>query len=770
MNYEDFLKTKVGKIKDFGFEVDPSQLHGNLFNFQSYIVQKALKKGKYAIFADCGLGKTFMQLEWARQVSIHTNSKVLILAPLAVSGQTISEGDLWGIKVGKVNSSESIHITNYEQLKNIDISIYAGVVLDESSILKNFTGKLKNLIIDTFKDTRYKLACTATPAPNDLNEIGNHSEFLDVMDARIMRMRWFVRDDGMNNYRLKGHAEKDFFGWIGSWSSVLRTPSDVGFESNGYSLPPLNFFEREIKTQSRDNGLLFNDKAVSATTFNKELRLTLVDRMEAVAEIVNNSSEPFIIWVNQNAEAAKVCSLIPDAVEVRGSDKSENKESKLLGFANGDFRVLVTKKKIAQFGLNYQHCKNQVFAALDFSFEGLYQAIRRSYRFGQKNEVNIYFITTDTMKNVVESINKKRTQFNEMMEKVTRYANDIQWKIKMDYDHRLEKGINYEIHNGDSCELIKNIESNSIDFSIFSPPFSNLFIYSDNARDLGNNQDNESFFKQNEFLLNDLYRIIKPGRLVAVHTKDLACYKGSDGFSGMYDFTGDYHRAMEKAGFKYHCKITIWTDPVLEQQRTKTQRLLYKQLRKDSSYSGVGMPEYITVFRKWEGDESEWTPVHNKNYENFPLNKWQKWASSVEDIDLTNSTKDDLIKSLLQLKAENFKLKFSVNSDIPDSWASDVWNDIKRTDVLNNYRAATDSKDEKHIAPLQLSVIERCIGMWTNPGEVVFTPFLGIGSEVYKAVEMGRNGIGFELKENYFEQALQNIKSANAKKAQMVLF
>ena len=227
---------------------------------------------------------------------------------------------------------------------------------------------------------------------------------------------------------------------------------------------------------------------------------------------------------------------------------------------------------------------------------------------------------------------------------------------------------------------------------------------------------------------------------------------------------------MEKAGFKYHCKITIWTDPVLEQQRTKTQRLLYKQLRKDSSYSGVGMPEYITVFRKWEGDESEWTPVHNKNYENFPLNKWQKWASSVEDIDLTNSTKDDLIKSLLQLKAENFKLKFSVNSEIPDSWASDVWNDIKRTDVLNNYRSATDSKDEKHIAPLQLSVIERCIGMWTNPGEVVFTPFLGIGSEVYKAVEMGRNGIGFELKENYFEQALQNIKSANAKKAQMVLF
>jgi len=719
MEYSEFLKTKVKSKSQSGFDCD--KLNPNLFDFQKHIVTRALKEGKYAIFADCGLGKTLMQLSWAEAVANNTGKRVLILAPLAVRAQTLAEAVRFGIDTSKID------VNNYEQIDNIDCTQYVGVVLDESSILKNFTGVYKRKIIENFGQTRYKLACTATPAPNDLNEIGNHSEFLDVMDSADMRMRWFVRDEEMNNYRLKGHAEQDFYGWIASWSSVLRSPSDIGFDGKGYDLPALNYHTLEITTDKKSNGKLFNDSSVNATEFNRELRVTLIPRIEAVAEIVNASTEQFVIWVNQNEEEEKVCSLIPDAIAVRGADSPEKKEERLIGFGQGKYRVIVTKKKIAQFGLNWQNCHNQVFAALDFSFEGLYQAIRRSYRFGQKNEVNIYLVTTDTMQNVTASIQFKQTQFNEMMEQITKNVNSKAYELKMDYDRKKVETENYTIFNGDSCELIKEIPDNSMHLSVFSPPFSTLFTYSDNLRDMGNCNSDAQFFEQTKFLLSELYRIMMPGRLVCVHTKDIARYKNSSGYSGMWDFTGDYHRAMESAGFKYHSKVTIWIDPVLEMQRTKTQRLLYKQLTSDSSYTGIGMPEYITIFRKWEGDEDNWTPITNKTRDNFPLDTWQKWASP-------------------------------------------IWMDISRTNVLNNYRGARDEKDEKHICPLQLDAIERCVGLWSNKGETIFTPFMGIGSEVFQAVKMGRKGVGIELKESYFDIAKRNCASAVEEKNQLTLF
>ena len=318
-DYEKFLSTKVKTRNDGGFIAET--LNPNLFPFQDFIVKRALKAGKYAIFADCGLGKTLMQLSWAEEVAKHTGGRVLILAPLAVRGQTIAEGERFGIDMS------GIDVQNYEQIDNIDCHKYAGIVLDESSILKNFTGVYKRKIIENFGSTTYKLACTATPAPNDLNEIGNHSEFLDVMDSADMRMRWFVRDEEMNNYRLKGHAESDFYGWISSWSSVLRSPSDLGFDSRGYDLPALHFETLEITTGKKDNGKLFNDSSVNATEFNRELRVTLAPRIDAVAEIVNASSEQFIIWVNQNEEEERVCELIPDAVAVRGSDSPEKRNN-----------------------------------------------------------------------------------------------------------------------------------------------------------------------------------------------------------------------------------------------------------------------------------------------------------------------------------------------------------------------------------------------------------------------------------------------------------
>jgi len=719
MEYTEFLKHKTKSHQLTGFDIEESDLNKNLFPFQKFIVKRALKSGKYAIFADCGLGKTLMQLEWANQVSIQTSKPVLILAPLAVKGQTIQESNKFGI------SLEFIDIQNYEQLDNIDCSIYGGVVLDESSILKNFEGSTKKLIIENFKNTQYKLACTATPSPNDPMELGNHSEFLDVMGRNEMLAMYFVHDGGETaKWRLKGHAIKLFYQFIGTWAIMLNKPHDIGFEMNGYNLPSLNLIENQIITTKRDNGSLFNDTAISATNFNQELRLTKIERLNEVVKLVNKKpNENFIIWIKQNEEGEMLKKLLPEAIEVKGSDTNEWKENKLLGFANNEFRILITKTKIASFGMNYQNCRNQIFASLDFSFEGLYQAIRRSYRFGQKEQVNIYLITTDTMANVKQAIDTKQKQFEIMQDEMSKAINanlNNQSMSLADYDIESEETKWYKIKRGDSCQLIKEIESDSVGFSVFSPPFAELYTYSSHVEDMGNSKDYKEFLTQFDFLIKDLFRILQSGRNVAVHCMDLPIQKGKEGYIGLRDFSGMIIDAFQKVGFVYHSRVTIWKDPVIEMQRTKALGLLHKQVKKDSTMSRVGIPDYVLIFRK-DGERNN--PVKNTE---LSVDMWQKYASP-------------------------------------------VWYDIDYSNTLQGIRDARSDNDEKHICPLQLDTIARLIHLYTNKGDTVFTPFLGIGSEVYQAVKMERKGIGFELKESYFDIAKKNIRASEMLKNQLSL-
>ena len=722
MDYKEFLQSKHKAVTLSGFDVHDEDINDSLFEFQRFIVKRALRAGRYAVFADCGLGKTIMQLEWADKVQEYTGKPVLILAPLAVTSQTIQEGEKFGIPVSKVGEG-NIQITNYEQLDNIDPTDYSGIVLDESSILKNFTGKLRNSIIDNFEDTPYKLACTATPSPNDPMELGNHAEFLNVMSRNEMLAMYFVHDGGnTSKWRLKNHSVDAFYQFVGSWSIMLNKPGDIGFPMDGFELPDLNMIEEEVKTPKKDNGQLFNDAIVSATNFNQALRDTQDQRLERAAEIANGTDENVIVWVKLNRESEAIMKMIPDAVEVTGSDSPEEKERKLLGFANNEFRVLVTKTKIAQFGLNYQNCRNQVFAALDFSFEGLYQAIRRSYRFGQKNEVNIYVITTDTMRNVVDSINTKQKQFTVMQDKMAESVNThLNGKLmdESEWDVEEEKNEHYHIKRGDCVQLIQELDDESIGFSVFSPPFAELYTYSSHVEDMGNSKDYNEFLTQFSFLAKELHRVIKQGRNVAVHCMDLPIQKGKEGFIGLRDFSGMIKDTFEKEGFIYHSRVTIWKDPVVEMQRTKALGLLHKQVKKDSTMSRVGIPDYVLVFRK-DGERND--PVKN---EDLPVDLWQKYASP-------------------------------------------VWMDINYSDTLQ-YRGGRDEKDEKHICPLQLPTIERLIHLYTNKGDTVLTPFMGIGSEVFKAVEMDRYGIGFELKESYFEMAKKNINIAVGNKAQAAL-
>lgn len=727
--YNEFLEQKKTQRIESGFKVEDADLNPALFPFQKYCVKRALAVGKFALFEDCGLGKTIQQLEWAQKVFERTSQPVLILAPLAVISQTIKEGEKFGYTVRDydefpINLDEcGIYITNYDNLSNVDVSAFVGIVLDESSILKNFQGKIRTFIIDSFRRTPYKLACTATPSPNDTTEICNHAEFLDVMSRSEMLAMYFVHDGGSTSeWRLKGHAKQSFWDFVSTWAVMLNKPSDIGFDDDGYDLPPLNIIQDIVETPKRDNGMLFNTSAVSATEFHKELRLTYKIRLDRVAEIVRNSDENFIIWIGHDDEGKYLRSLLPDAIEVKGSDSREYKKEKLLGFGNGDFRILITKLKIAQFGLNYQNCHNQIYASLDFSFEATYQGIRRSYRFGQTDAVNIYLITTDTMQNVKDSFDAKQKAFKEMQSAMTEAMNrNIKNQISL---KKMEVNNQYlsdrcDIRLGDCVQHIQSIPDESVGFSIFSPPFAELYTYSDKLEDMGNSKDYQEFFKAFKFLVKELYRVMWSGRNVAVHCMDLPIQKGKEGYIGLRDFSGMILQAFTEVGFIYHSRVTIWKNPVTEMQRTKALGLLHKQVGKDAAMSRVGIPDYLMVFRK-DGEHEH--PVHC----NISVDTWQKFASP-------------------------------------------VWMDIDYSNTLNAAKGR-DEADEKHICPLQLETIERAIILWSNEGDTVLTPFLGIGSEVYEAVKLNRFGIGFELKESYFKEAIKNIRGMEQLKSQKSLF
>ena len=408
--YQEFLKSKQKSKEHKGFAALP--MNDKLFPFQQFIVERNISNGKHAVFADCGLGKTVMELETASQIVRHTNKPVLILAPLVVVAQTQREAEKFGFDLDKVT------ITNFENLHNINPLEYAGLIVDESSIMKNFEGKIKQQLFEYFHNTPYKFAFTATPSPNDPIELANHSEFLGYQSRLGMLATYFINDqDHTSKWRLKGHAIEKFYQFVSSWAIMLTNPADIGYPMQGYDLSEVIYKEHQLITENDfSNGMLFPSLAVSATDFNKELRRTKEQRIAKAIEIANANEEPHIVWVKHNDEGKEVTAGIHGAVEVSGSDKPEEKAQKLLDFVDGKFRVLVTKPKIAQYGLNFQHCLNQTFMSPDFSFEGFYQAVRRSHRFGKKGDVTVNIVTTDTMQNVISIIKEKEKQFKQMQQ------------------------------------------------------------------------------------------------------------------------------------------------------------------------------------------------------------------------------------------------------------------------------------------------------------------------------------------------------------------
>jgi superfamily II DNA or RNA helicase len=729
-DYDQFIRAKKKTAGSFGFE--PLPIKAPLFPWQKQIVEWAVRKGRCALFEDCGLGKTAQQLEWASQIVRKTNGSVLVLTPLSVAQQTEKEALKFGIEAKCISSDDEISasgiwITNYEKIEHFDCSQFAGIVLDESSILKSFTGKTRRLLTERFSKTPYRLCCTATPSPNDYTELGQHAEFLGICSPAQMLCTFFINDTfNTGDWRLKKHAEMDFWKWMASWAACVSAPSDVGFTDDGYILPELNMQTVTVDTDETEcaGEDLFRIATLSATTMHREMRMTSEARSKAVADLVNNSSECWIVWCNTNDEADHLKRMIPDGIEVRGSDSSDRKQLYLSQFSEGLIRVLITKPSIAGFGLNWQHCNHVAFVGLSYSFEDFYQALRRTYRFGQKKQVNAFIVQARTEGAIVRSIQEKIQKHKVMQEKMKiaarelRFAKTEELSAKTSIDEFAGDG--WTVYNGDCVRVAREkLKDKTVGFSVFSPPFADLFTYSNDPQDMGNCESMNEFMAHFDILIEELKRVMQPGREVAVHCVDLLSTKWKHGAIQFQDFSGEIIRAFWKHDFLFHSRICIWKSPVTEMQRTKAHGLLYKTLKSDSSSSRVGCADYLLVFRA-PGDCE--TPV-TKDPAKYPVDWWQEVASP-------------------------------------------VWMTVDQGRVLNG-ESARQAEDEKHICPLQLDVSERAIELWSNQGDLVFSPFTGIGSEGFSALRLNRKFVGAELKKSYAEQAVANLKNL---KSQGTLF
>lgn len=718
-DYEAFLDSKRLLVKTAGPAVEPGAVHPMLFPFQRDLVAWAVRKGRAALFADTGLGKTFMQLEWARLIGERT----LIVAPLSVARQTAREAVKLGLAVHYTRGDlfDGISITNYEMVEHFDPANYGAVVLDESSILKALEGKTRRRLIEMFAATPYRLCCTATPAPNDISEIGNHAEFLGVMAHHEMLSAFFVHgsmgEGEKDGWRLKGHAEDAFYRWLASWGMAVRRPSDLGYDDDGFALPELTIRAEFVESTYVPEGQLFFAGLKGVTDRAKVRRGTTEQRVGKAAALVNASNDQWIVWHGLNDEGTALLRTIPGAVMVEGSQSPEEKAAALEAFQDGAFRVLVTKPSIAGFGMNFQNAHRMAFVGLSDSWESYYQSIRRCWRFGQTQPVEAVIVLSEPEAAIYENVMGKEREALRMQERLIEHVATFEREELVgatdgtEYAEATVERPNWTMMLGDSAERIREIGDASIDLSVFSPPFASLFTYSPSERDMGNSRNGSEFWTHFGYLIRDLLRVTKPGRNCAVHVQQIPTTVTHDGVTGLRDFRGETIANFIAAGWVFHGEVTIDKDPQAQAIRTKAKGLLFVQKDRDRSWLRPAFADYILVFRK-PGDNA---------------------------VVITND---------------------EVSNDDWIEWARPIWYGIRESATLNAAEAR-EQRDERHIAALQLETVRRCIVLWSNPGDLVLDPFAGIGTTGYVALQNDRRFVGCELKRSYFEAACRNIERAS---------
>jgi len=743
-DYRKFLEGKLPKNVSHGKDVDESDIHPLLFPFQRDVTRWAIRKGRAAIFLDTGLGKTFCQLEWARLLGENT----LIIAPLSVARQTVREARKIDLNVryvrgqGDIEPGHKLWITNYEMIGHFDFTQFGAVVLDESSILKAIGGKTRRRLTRLCRDIPYRLCCTATPAPNDHIEIGNHAQFLGVCTQAEMLAMFFVNankehtfvyggkayhkkgsNKGGQEWRLKHHAEPAFFRWLSSWAVALIKPSDLGYDDDGFILPELCLHTEFVQADYQPEDQLFFTHIKGIRHAASIRRQTAPARLDALHNLIDASSEQWIVWVGLNEESQMVADAFPDAIAVRGDHDPEYKAQAFEDFQDGKHRLLVSKPRIAGFGMNFQNAHRMAFFGLSYSWEQFYQAIRREWRYMQEHPVDVHIVMSDVEASIYRDIMRKDAMAARLRERLVDQIRSYEkGELQMiepertPYETKTVNGEGWTAMLGDSSERLAEIEDDSIDLSVYSPPFADLYTYTDSERDLGNSRNWDEFFTHYAYIIREVLRVTKPGRLTCVHTSDIPAMAQKDGYIGVKDFPGEVIRAYEREGWVFHGRAFVDKNPQAQAIRTHSQALLFVQLRKDSSASRPALIDQILIFRKPGDNAVPVNPVKNGELDN------EIWIN----------------------------------------WAHGIWTGISETDTLQFYDArATD--DEKHICPLQLGTIERCIKLYSNPGEMILSPFGGIGSEAYMALKLKRRAITIELKPSYFEVLVSNLKEAAMK-------
>jgi len=748
MDYESFLESKRLAFDHAGFECDMDTFPQALFDWQRKVVRWAVFKGRAAVFADCGCGKTPMQLAWADQVARHTGKPVIILAPLAVSHQTIREGEKFGIEACRADGDHTsmIHIINYDRMHYIDPELYGGIVADESSLLKNLMGKMRRQITEFASFIPYRLACTATPAPNDLPELLMHSEFLGVMLYKEVIANFFKQDgNSSNKFRLRRHAVDDFWKWVATWAVAFRKPSDLGYDDGPLILPEIEYHMHEIKTDPRSRDTLL---PVAAHTQQERLgakRASIFGRVEACVDVVKSLDEPWAVWCHLDDEQRALERALGDkAISIYGSLKPEQKEERLIAWLRGEKPILISKPSITGYGINMQHCHNTAFVGLNDSYEMLYQAIRRFYRFFQQHKVNVHIFSADTEVAVLENIRRKETESTQMIDEIIGKMRGLSLEFhavreEMKMESKIFEGPGWMIRQGDCVDLIDTMDDDAVGLAVFSPPFPAMYAYTNSPHDMGNTTNMQQMLDQFRYLVSEdkLLRAMMPGRSCCIHLTQTPIFKYLDGHVGIRDFRGKVISIMEDEGWIYYGEVLIDKDPQLRAIRTKDRGLLFKTLASNAEHMHMALADYLLQFRKPGESPAPIKAGISKRYKNedgwITPEEWIEWAAPVW---------------------------YKKTAHYPGG--------ISETDVLNTLEAK-EVNDERHVCPLQLGVIERAIKLWSNPGDLVLDPFNGIGSTGYKALQLKRRYVGYELKPSYVETSLKNMDRALANVKQMSL-
>lgn len=828
MNYHEFLKTKIEIANDSGFEISEDKINKALKPHQRDAVIWALRGGKRALFESFGLGKTVQELEFCKQATIHDGGKALIVCPLGVKQEFVKDSErLLGYEppvyvrnMEEVKNCKSdIMITNYERVRDGDIepTYFTATSLDEASVLRSFGSKTYQTFLDKFKGVKYKLVATATPSPNKYKELIHYAGYLEVMDTGQALTRFFQRDSTKaNNLTLYPNMEDEFWLWISSWALFITRPSDINsdYSDDGYVLPELDVRWHEIPIDygnaiDRDGQILLFSKAAAGLKEAAKIKRESIDvRVEKMKEIVDSDRDAhFILWHDLENERKAIKKAIPETVDIYGSQDYEIREKRVIDFSDGKIRLFATKKELSGSGCNFQRfCHREIFLGIDYEFNDFIQAIHRCYRFLQTETVIIDIIYMENERDIKDVLLEKWKNHNHMVEKmieiVKKYGlsgarKEYALQRKMGVDTVKVEGKNYTAVNDDCVEETRRMEDNSIDLIHTSIPFGNHYEYSANYNDFGHNQNTERFFEQMDFLTPELFRILKPGRVAAIHVKDRVLFGNATG-TGMPTIEPFHALCIShymKHGFQYFGMITVVTDVVRE--NNQTYRLGWTEQCKDGSKMGVGCPEYILLFRKLPTDRSTAyadTPV-TKSKEEYTRAQWQidahgYWRSSGDRLiskeDLENISVDNLQRVYRQYSRENvydykehveLAKKLDENGKLPaifmvvapGSWNNlEVWDDINRMKTLNTTQSRR--RAQLHVCPLQIDIVERIINRYSNEGDLVLDPFGGLMTVPLTALKMNRKGYGIELNSDYFRDGVGYLQAQEEEMEQPTLF